>query len=152
MYVAPPRRASGKASRGGVILLTIIAICYLLSSPFVMVLPGTPQDQMTLRGTLHGIFGALVFILMPASCFVFLRRFREDPEWQFLQGWTLALGTISTAAVVVQTIAEKTLDTLNLFTDWLGLIQRAAIIPFMIWLFVFALGILRKNADETRDT
>ena len=143
---------SGKASRGGIILLTILAICFLISGPFVMDPPSTPQNQMTFQGTLHGIFGAIVFLLMPVSCFVFLRRFREDPKWQFLQWWTLALGIIITAAVVLMTIATKLPDTQNLFTNWLGLIQRTAIIAFMIWLFVFALGILRKSTDETSNT
>lgn len=134
---------TGKASRGGLILLVIIASCYLLSGPFVMDPAGTPRDQMTIHGTLHGIFGAIVFSLMPISCFVFLRRFREDPAWQFLQGWTLTLGIIIAAAVILLSVATKLPDTQNIFTPWLGLIQRAAIVPFMIWLFSFALG-LRK--------
>jgi hypothetical protein len=143
---------SGKASRGGILLLTILAICFLLSGPFVMDPASIPQNQMTFHGTLHGIFGAIVFLLMPVSCFVFLRRFREDPEWQFLQWWTLALGIIITAAVVLQTFATKLPDTQNLFTNWLGLIQRTAIIAFMIWLFIFALGILRVSVNETSNT
>ena len=136
---------SGKASRGGLILLTIIATCYLLSGPFVMDPTGTPRNQMSFHGTLHGIFGGIVFSLMPISCFVFLRRFREDPNWQFLQWWTLALGTISAAAVILLTVATKLPDTQNIFTAWLGLIQRTAIVPFMIWLFVFALGLHSRS-------
>jgi hypothetical protein len=136
---------SGKASRGGLILLTIIAICYLLSGPFVMDPADTPRNQMSFHGTLHGIFGGIVFSLMPISCFVFLRRFREDPKWQFLQWWTLVLGTISAAAVILLTIATKLPDTQNIFTAWLGLIQRTAIVPFMIWLFVFALGLHSRS-------
>lgn len=136
---------SGKASRGGVVLLTIIALCYLVSGPFVMDPASTPRNQMTLHGTLHGIFGGIVFSLMPIGCFVFLRRFREDPKWQFLQWWTLALGTISAAAVVLLTVATKLPDTQNVFNEWLGLIQRTAIVPFMIWLFLFALGLLRQS-------
>jgi hypothetical protein len=136
---------SGKASRGGVILLTIIAACYLASGPFVMDPTGTPRAQMSLHGTLHGIFGGIVFTLMPISCFVFLRRFREDPRWQFLQWWTLVLGTISAVGVILLTVATKTPDTQNVFTNWLGLIQRTAIVPFMIWLFVFALGLYKHS-------
>jgi hypothetical protein len=136
---------SGKASRGGANLLTILAICFLLSGPFVMDPAGTPRNQMTLHGTLHGILGGIVFILMPISCFLFLRRFREDPKWQFLQSWTLVLGTISAAGVLLLTIATKSPDTQSIFTDWLGLIQRTAIVPFMIWLFIFALGLLRQS-------
>jgi hypothetical protein len=135
---------TGKASRGGIILLTIIASCYLASGPFVMDPTGTPLNQATIHGTLHGIFGAIVFSLMPISCFVFLRRFREDPRWQFLQWWTLALGTISAVGVVLLTIATKLPDTQNAFSEWLGLIQRTAIVPFMFWLFIFALGLHRR--------
>jgi hypothetical protein len=136
---------SGKASRGGVILLTIIAICYLLSGPFITDPANTPRNEMTLHGILHGIFGAIVFSLMPISCFVFLRCFREDPKWQFLQWWTLALGIIIAAAVILLTVATKLPNTQNLFGEWLGLIQRLAIVPFMIWLFVFALGLIRQS-------
>jgi hypothetical protein len=135
---------TGKASRGGPLLLAIIASCYLLSGPFVMDPTGTPPNQMTLHGLLHGIFGGIVFSLMPVSCFVFLRRFREDPKWQFLQWWTLALGTISAAAVVLLTVATKRPDIQNIFDAWLGLIQRTAIVPFMLWLFIFALRLLKR--------
>ena len=135
---------SGIASRAGLILLTIIASCYLLSGPFVMDPMGTPLSQATLHGTLHGIFGAIVFTLMPITCFVYLRRFHSDPKWKSMQWWTLALGTISAAGVILLTIATKVPDQQNMFTDWLGLIQRTAIVPFMVWLFIFALG-LRKQ-------
>lgn len=136
---------SGTAARGP-ILLTIIAICYGLSGPFVMDPMGTPRNQMTIHGLLHGIFGAIVFSLMPISCFVFWRRFRKDPAWHALQWWTLALGTISAVGVVLLIVATKTPATQAPFTPWLGLIQRTAIVPFMIWLVVFALGLLRRPA------
>jgi hypothetical protein len=141
---------SGKAARDGVVLLSIIAICYLLSGPFVMDPAGTPLGETTLHGTLHGILGATVFSLMPVTCFVFLRRFREDPRWQSLAGGTLALGTLIAAAVILLTVATKLPDPRHLFTAWLGLIQRAAIVPFMIWLFIFARGMLRRRETDSR--
>jgi hypothetical protein len=136
---------NGKASRGGLIILTTIAICYFLSGPFVMDPANTPRNQMTFHGTMHGLFGGIVFTLMPISCFVFLRRFREDLKWQFLQWWTLGLGLISALGVVLLTIATKSPDTQNVFSDWFGLIQRTAIVPFMIWIFIFALGLLKRS-------
>ena len=134
---------NGKASRGGLIILTIIAICYFLSGPFVMDPMNTPRNQMTFHGTMHGIFGGIVFSLMPVSCFVFLRRFRVDPKWQFLQWWTLGLGIISAFGVILLTIATKTPNMQSIFSNWLGLIQRTAIVPFMVWVFIFALGLLK---------
>jgi hypothetical protein len=130
---------NGKASRGGLVLLTIIACCYFLSGPFVMDPAGTPLNQTTVHGTVHGILGATVFLLMPISCFVYLRRFRIDPKWQSLQWWTLALGTISALGTIALTITSKLPNLQLVFADWLGLIQRTVIVPFMVWLFVFAL-------------
>ena len=135
----------GRAARNGLILLTIVAFCYFFSGPFVMDPTGTPIGQVTIHGTIHGILGAIAFMLMPISCFVYLRLFNLDPNWRSLRGWTHALGSISAAALVLLTIASKFPQMQNIFVDWLGLIQRALIIPFMIWIFVFALGLYKRN-------
>ena len=135
----------GKASKAGPILLAIIGFSFLVSGPLVTDLAATPRDQMSLHGILHGIFGALVFSLSPVSCFVFWRRFREDPQWQHLQGWTLAAGIITTAAVVLLSAATKTQVIPNAFTPWNGLIQRMVIIPYMIWIFIFASALCRRK-------
>lgn len=135
---------SGKASRAGVILLTITAFCFFFSGPFVMDPDGTPLNQATIHGTIHGILGAIAFMLMPISMFVYLRRFKADPNWTALRGWTLVLGTISAVALIVLTIVTKFPQLQSTFANWFGLIQRALIIPFMVWAFVFALALLRQ--------
>lgn len=139
---------SGKASRSGPVLLMILAICYFLSGPFVMDPTGTPVDQTSVHGTLHGIFGAIVFVLMPVTCFVFFRRFREDPEWQSIQWWTLVLGMMSALGVVLLTVSTKPTTLQGLFAGWEGVIQRAAIIPFMFWISIFAVEIREKNFEQ----
>jgi hypothetical protein len=136
---------SSKAVRNGLILLTIVAFCYLFSGPFVMDPTGTPMGQVTIHGTIHGILGAIAFMLMPISCFVYLRVFNQDPNWRSLRGWTLILGSISAAALVLLTIASKFPQMQNIFADWLGLIQRGLIIPFMLWVFLFALEVYKRN-------
>jgi hypothetical membrane protein len=135
---------TGKASRGGLALLTIIAVLFVVSGPFRMDPMFTPANQVTVHGTIHGIAGAIIFVLMPISCFVYLRRFRKDPKWQFLQWWTLALGIITAVALVVFSVISKSPDLQNAFIDWLGLLQRTLIVPYMLWLFIFALGIHNK--------
>jgi hypothetical protein len=134
----------GKASKAGPILLAIIGFSFLVSGPFVTDVAGTPRDQMTTQGLIHGIFGALVFSLSPISCFVFWRRFREDQNWQHLQAWTLTAGIITTIAVVLLSVATKTPITPNVFTPWNGLIQRMVIVPYLIWIFTFALTLRRR--------
>jgi Protein of unknown function (DUF998) len=134
---------NGKASRWGLILLTIIASGYFFSGPFVMDPASTPQAEATFHGTLHGILGAIVFLLMPITMFVFWRRFHSDPKWQFLQGWTLILGIICAAVDIYFSIISKVPILLTSQSPWIGLIQRGVIVPFMIWVFVFALGITK---------
>jgi hypothetical protein len=135
----------GKASQWGTILLTIIATCYLAFGFFVMDPVGTAASEMTLHGILHGLLGEVVLALMPVSCFVYLQRYREDTKWQYLQGWMLGLGTISAIAGTLLIVAMNLPAVQRALDEWLGLIQRIAIIPFTLWLFIFALGLLRRR-------
>jgi hypothetical protein len=129
----------GKASRAGPILLTIIGISLLVSGIFVMDPVTTPRDQMSWHGKLHGLFGALVFSLSPVSCFVFLRRFREDSRWRPLRWWTLAAGTITAAAVVVMSVGPARPPAApNAFNEWSGVIQRTVLVTYLSWQFTFA--------------
>lgn len=129
--------------RTGPVLLVIIGISYLLSGPFVTD-PGTIfAAQKSIHGIIHGIFGAIVFTLMPIVCFVFLISFRSDEKLSPFQWITLVFTIVITMAVVLLTIASKLPITAAIFSEWLGVIQRAAIIPFMLWVSLFALKLLR---------
>ena len=136
-----------KASRGGPILLTILAVLFIVSGFFVMDPMDTPPDQMSVHGLIHGLAGGIVFVLMPVIIFVFQRRFQGDVNWQSFQRWTLVLGIVEVTAVVVFTIVSKSPQLLATFSDWIGLIQRAALVPFMVWVFLFGLNLLRQQAD-----
>jgi hypothetical protein len=82
----------------------------------------------------------LVFSLSPISCFVFLRRFRIDPEWQWFRWWTGVAGMIIVAAVVVMAAGPaKAPATPNALNAWNGAFQRAALIPYLVWVFAFRL-------------
>ncbi|ACL16448.1 DUF998 domain-containing protein [Methanosphaerula palustris] len=144
-----PEFPTGKASKTGALLLGIIAVCLLFSGPFVMDPMGTLRGTESLHGMVHGLLGGIVFICMAVSCFVFLRCFREDPKWQWFRGPTLAAGAIIAASVILLTLVTKLPLAPEIFEPWLGLIQRGIIIPFMIWLFVFALGLYRQKRVET---
>lgn len=143
---------AGRASKAGPILLTIVGFSLLLSGPFVMDPASTPRDVMSLRSRLHWGFGALVFSLSPVSCFVFWNRFRQDPKWQSLAWWTLAVAVITSAAVILMSIGPtRPPAPPNAWNEWSGLIQRAVLIPYFAWLFAFAMSLYRRHA-MVRDT
>lgn len=134
----------GKASRGGPVLLGIIGFSLLVSGPLVMDPASTPRVLWSLHGTLHQLFGALVFSLAPISVFVFWRRFRIDPKWRSLSAWTLIVGLILVVAVVLLRIPAVPPAPPNSLNPWVGLIQRAALIPYHAWIFTFALALYRR--------
>ena len=136
---------AGRASRAGPLLLGILGAGYLLSGPFVMDPPGTPPDAMSWHGLAHGILGAIVFVLMPIVPFVYLRRFAGTPGWRWLWLPTLVLGTITAVADIVFSVATKVPDLMAVASPWAGLLQRLVIIPFMVWVAVFASGLLRAS-------
>jgi hypothetical protein len=135
---------TGPASRSGPVLLAIIALGYLLSGPFVMDPPGTPRYAMSWHGIAHGVLGATVFTLMPVVCFVFLRRFARDVDWRWFRTGTLLAGSVITAAVLLLSVVTKATAMIDTFAPWVGLIQRAAVVAFMAWVFAFALGLRTK--------
>jgi hypothetical protein len=138
---------TGRASRWGVILLAVLSALFIISGPFVMDPAGTPLNEATLHGTIHGLAGGFVFLLMPATMFVFLRRFRLDPTWRVIYRWTLFLGVIEAAAVLIFTILSKAPGLGSAASGWIGLIQRTALIPFMFWVFLFALTLQNRSAS-----
>ena len=136
---------SGKASRGGIITLYIISVLFFISGPFVMDPTETPADQMSVHGLIHGLSGGIVFLLMPIIIFIFLRRFFSDNNWQSFRWWTLILGVIEATGVIIFTYVSKIPVEQNAYINYLGLFQRIALIPFMVWVFIFGIEILRKQ-------
>jgi hypothetical protein len=92
------------------------------------------------------VFGALVFSLSPVSCFVFFHLFRKDTKWRSLQWWTLTAGVIIAVSVVLMKVGQaQLLEVPNVLGEWIGVIQRAALITYLSWIFTFALGLFRRS-------
>jgi Protein of unknown function (DUF998) len=136
---------TGKASRGGIITFYIISVLFFISGPFVMDPVDTPANQMSVHGLIHGISGGIVFLLMPIIIFIFLRRFISDVKWQSFRGWTLILGIIEALGVIAFTYVSKIPAEQNAYVNLLGLFQRIALIPFMVWVCIFGIEMLRRQ-------
>jgi hypothetical protein len=132
----------GKASRWGPRLLAISGLCWIGGGLFVMdpQAPSMPLAQFSWHGWLHALFGVPLSYTLPISCFVFLTRFREDPDWQVLARWTLTAGVLSAAFFVVLKVILWTMRIApaNAAPAWGGLIQRLAFFIWLGWQFTVA--------------
>ncbi len=135
------RFRNGPASRAGPALMQIIGVSLVASGPF-RTDPSAMFTQTSTHGIVHGLFGAVVFVLAPVSCFVFYRRFRGDPAWQQLARWTLAAGVVLTLGIGLLKVSQ--LPQTELF-EWKGLVQRVILVTFMIWMFAFAARTYRQT-------
>jgi hypothetical protein len=131
--------SAGAASRAGPFLVQGIGVSLIASGPFVTD-PSAMFGQTSLHGTVHGIFGAIVFTFAPLSCFVFYRRFRSDPAWRPLAGWTLLSGVVLALGIVLLKISQQ--PGSGLF-EWKGLVQRVILVTFMAWIFVVGFRLRR---------
>lgn len=138
----------GKAHRLAPVLLMIIGFSLLVSGPLVMDPVTTPILPMSWHSRLHYFFGALVFSLGPVSCFVFFRRFRSEPNWRSFQWWTFAAGTIMAASVVLLNVELARAPTpTDAHNNWVGVIQRVAIITYMAWTSTLGLAMLGRSRN-----
>jgi hypothetical protein len=127
--------STGKASRWGPRLFALYGFFLLLSGPFVM-------DP---AGVVHQLAGAVVFTVMAVTCFVFWRRFREDPQWQSFAAWTLAAGLITVMAVILLSLVPAPAAPPNALSPWAGLIQRTILVTFLTWTFSFAYRLNKQS-------
>jgi hypothetical protein len=139
----PAEFPSGKASKAGPVLLAIIGVS-LFASGFFVTDPG--GIQTTWHGVLHGMFGALVFSLAPVTCFLFVRRFREEPTWRPLTRWTLFVGVMIVFWVVLMKIGQIEAGRLRALE---GLLQRMGLVTFLAWTFIFARRLSRLHSKQS---
>ena len=124
----------GKAARAAPALFSIIGVCYILSGPFVTDPAAMFDNQQTLHGTLHGIFGALVFSLSAAVCFVLWRSFARANRG-LLAAFSLAAGIIMVLLIALMKAGQLQAGILS---DWAGVIQRCCLLTSYALIFAVA--------------
>jgi len=133
-----------KRPQAGPVLLGIVSAGMFLSGPFLMDATGTPLAQASVHGLVHGSTGSIVFLLMPVSCLVCYRGLRTGPNRQAFGTWTLITGMLLTITLTIFICATKIPGLQMIDSHWFGLLQRLVLIPFMFWVFTFAVQ-LYKN-------
>lgn len=125
----------------GPLVIGLIAICLLASGYFATDPSGTTVRSTA--GLIHSVFGAIAFALMPISCFLFLNSNRYGGTFN---AWTLVAGIIIAVSVILLSIAIRAPSAKELLVPWIGLIQRGALVPHMLWLVMLAVE-TRKNLN-----
>lgn len=107
---------------------------------------GYPTDkpliltQFTIRGHLHDVFSLLVYICLPAACFVFRRQFIKTGK----NGWadySAISGIIVILTFVLAAIGFKQIPGL---VDYAGLFQRLCIGTGCAWMALLSLYLLDR--------
>jgi hypothetical protein len=150
-----------RAGRIGVTLLMIIGLCEVASGVFVIdPVPvsgvtfspvGIGPHHMSFHSKFHYVVSSLAFFLAPICVFffVFADRFVKDATWQAFRRWSLVLGFAMASGLILMKLATMPPPS-NPIQPWRGLIQRAMILPFVVWLFAFGVVLLKRGSISPR--
>jgi hypothetical protein len=108
---------------------------------------GYPPDaplilaQYSVHGNLHNLFSALLFVGLPAACFVFCRRFVTLGE----RGWALYSILSGLAMLVTFVLAGIGFTQNPSLVNFAGVFQRLSIAIGLIWIALLAFQLMSKK-------
>lgn len=105
--------------------------------------PGAPLvlAQYTLHGHLHDFFSVLLFIGLPAACFVFCRRFATLGE----RGWAIYSILAGLAMLLTFVLAGLGFTQNPSLVNVAGVFQRLSIIIGLTWIALLAFHLMGKR-------
>ena len=84
--------------------------------------------QQSAHGRIHGLLGAVVFLVMPTCCFLLAARSRRDARPRRWRSSTLGVAIALVVLMVLLKVSE--VPTLALLA-WKGLVQRIVLMLFL---------------------
>jgi hypothetical protein len=102
----------------------------------------TPDERLhySTHGILHDLFSSLVFLGLPAACFVFGRWFAARDE----RGWAVYSAVTGVVLVGAFILFSAGFGQTEGLVDLAGLLQRVALIVGFGWLTLLAVRFLRS--------
>lgn len=144
-------RRALRASRGGVwgpLLIGLAGIGLFgagifTSDPVFGYPPGAPLvlAQYSIHGHLHDLFSLLLFVGLPAACFVFCRRFATLGE----HGWAVYSLLAGLGMLVTFVLAGMGFTQNPGLVNFAGVFQRLSIIIGLTWIALLALRLMSKK-------
>jgi hypothetical membrane protein len=113
---------------------------------------GYPPDaplilaQYSVHGNLHNLFSALLFVGLPAACFVLCRRFVTLSE----RGWALYSILSGLAMLVTFVLAGIGFSQNPSLVNFAGVFQRLSIAIGLIWIALLAFQLMSKKLPISR--
>ena len=149
------RRAlrTGPGSLSAPILLFIAGLGLVTAGPFVTdPILGYPQGfpivgPPSLHGTIHNIASLIVFIAIPAACFLMGWRFARDPASRGWAAYSIASGAL--VLVFVGWFFSSVMAASHGVIQPAGLLERIFSIIGCGWLSLLALRLMDKDRSTT---
>ena len=125
----------GRASRFGPPLIAIFGLGLVTSGAFTTDPANYPAktDVTSTAGAIHDVAFLVILVAIITACFVFARRFRQEPTWRGYSLYSVMTGILVPGLLVVLVQTDPA------FT---GLAQRALVAVFFLWIEVIALRAL----------
>jgi hypothetical membrane protein len=137
--------STGRASVFGPLLVGIFGLSLVASGIFptdpANYPPGADTTTVTTKGMVHTIAFLIIIVSVVAGCFVFARRFRQEPVWQGYGLYSVITGILVPALLVVFIALGQPGQ------PYAGLTQRALVAVFFAWFEVIALRALRLTTS-----
>ena len=134
--------------RIGVVVVVVVVVLFALGRSFVgwvnMDAPGAPA---TVTGGIHWGLGIVSFISSIVAMFLTARSLRRNAQKGYLQHFSLVMGCITSAAIVLMFGASRSPEMAAFF----GLFERAFYITTIIWIGTVRVTVftLRLRASQS---
>jgi hypothetical protein len=136
---------TGKASKAGPILLSIIGIAAIGSGIFVTEPTSMPPTEWAWHGWVHVGFALVAFLLFPVVAVVFYRRFRKEAAWRSLAGWSLLVAVVTGLLSITMMFGPGVPGMQAFMLEWSGGVQRLNTIVFNTWLIALAAKLYERS-------
>jgi hypothetical membrane protein len=135
--------STGRGSTWAPRLMALVGICLVAAGIFVTdPLQGYPpgaDPSVTISGSLHNLVSLIVFVGLPATCFIVARRFAAKPADRRWALYSLLAGLTMLIFFVITAFSAESADP-----SLTGFYQRISIISGWTWISALAYKLSRE--------